>query len=583
MSFDTDTIEPMQTPAILPGNPVTLMTATGTRELKNSVAFKDVPFDRLVRPSLVVVLAHHSISQGPRGRQAKRVEDLLALAYQHRCNDVCRPRRFLLSHYLKSDKTNSTPTEGSVREQLEALLKKKVLSKFPQRLSDDRKKEIVSTWLDRFSNESMEQATCAVCSERLLLTQLSTCTLSDAQLGALRNENLKGLFDIQPGLDRFKGAILNPEGFAPTEDEPNALHICTSCEGHLADGLIPPLALANDNYHGHDNMPPRIKELFRNATSVELSLIARYRVRCTIHKFSAPPNSSPALAQRYMKGNTITFTNECDSLLNILPPSKEVIGETICVMFVGSVYPSPEELKRFTPILARRHVVYELLTWLKANNPFYKDVEISLQNLDALLPDDDAAVPIGISLRHIASEARDAEASTYVPTEAPAEGLETRDVPVASHGVIAQSIEGMSIQEITLRAIKHFKTGGGAYTIPHSKKPVSEYDNPGLFPCMFPHLFPYGIGGMEDSRRRRKISLQAHVKHLLNLSDTRFQMDPSFAFVAMNILQRRKTSQAARFKVGRSAYRRAAELLSSVEASTCQRLIDRSKTNGGYC
>lgn len=284
-----------------------------------------------------------------------------------------------------------------------------------------------------------------------------------------------------------------------------------------------------------------------------------------------------------MKGNTITFTNECDTLLNVLPPTSEVVGETICAMFVGSVYRSPEDLRRFTPILARRNVVYELLKWLKINNPFYKDVEISMENLDALLPNDDASVPVGISLRHIASTVKEAESSNYVPEDDGDDlGSEDIPIPVSSHGVLPGSIEGMSIPEIKLQAIKHWKSGGGAFTIPHSKSPVSEYDNPALFPCMFPHLFPCGIGGLEDKNRRTHVSIEAHVKHLLNLSDTRFQVDHSFAFVAMNILQCRKTSRASRFKVNRKAYKRAAELLSSVEASTFQRLVQRSQEAGGY-
>ena len=30
--------------------------------------------------------------------------------------------------------------------------------------------------------------------------------------------------------------------------------------------------------------------------------------------------------------------------------------------------------------------------------------------------------------------------------------------------------------------------------------PISEYNNPSLFPGMFPTLFPYGIGGFDDPR-----------------------------------------------------------------------------------
>lgn len=552
---------------------------TCTTETQGSVTFSDLPLLLLNGNSLALALTSHNVSRGlgHRNQRTRRVPDLLAIAQAHVCTAMCQTQRFVLSHDLSSPSEDSA---DDVRKRLEGLLTKRVLNKFPRKLSEDRKNEIVKAWLDRFSNASLEQVTCAVCSERLLRSQTKTQTLSDAQLSLLCNENIRTLFEPESSAQAvFNGAILNLAGHEPTEAEPHGLITCTSCSGHLAKMQLPPLALANDNYLGHAHLPPRIKELFAKATPVELSLIARYRVRCTIHKFSARDGDSAAFSQRYMKGNTITFTN---TLLNVLPPTSEVVGDTICVMFVGSVYPSPDDLKRFTPILARRHVVYELLQWLKKNNAFYKDVEISMKNLDALLPNSEASIPTGISLRHISSTVKEAESSGYVQEEQPDEEAVSAPVSVASHGVIASSIDGMSIPEIKLLAVKHWKSGGGAFTVPHSRAPVNEYDNPALFPCMFPHLFPFGIGGLEDKRRETKISIEAHVKHLLNLSDTRFQTDHSFAFVAMNILQRRKTSRASRFKINRRAYKRTAELLSSVEASTCQRLIQRSQEAGGY-
>ncbi|KIO18009.1 hypothetical protein M407DRAFT_43899, partial [Tulasnella calospora MUT 4182] len=99
---------------------------------------------------------------------------------------------------------------------------------------------------------------------------------------------------------------------------------------------------------------------------------------------------------------------------------------------------------------------------------------------------------------------------------------------------------------------------------------------------MFPHIFPFGVGGFENKERRVPLNMHAHVKHLLNLDNTLPQTDNSFSFVAMNILQRRATSKSARFKVKSASYDRAAELLSSVEASACDSVIERSKVSRGY-
>ena len=59
--------------------------------------------------------------------------------------------------------------------------------------------------------------------------------------------------------------------------------------------------------------------------------------------------------------------------------------------------------------------------------------------------------------------------------------------------------------------------------IPHDSKPMNEFFNPALFPMIYPTLYPYGLGGFEDSYHEVRVSLERHVKHLFNLSDRQFQ------------------------------------------------------------
>jgi hypothetical protein len=51
---------------------------------------------------------------------------------------------------------------------------------------------------------------------------------------------------------------------------------------------------------------------------------------------------------------------------------------------------------------------------------------------------------------------------------------------------------------------------------------INEYNNPILISCMFPPLFPFGIGVPEMANRVVKVSLQMHVKHLFNLVETKY-------------------------------------------------------------
>ena len=70
--------------------------------------------------------------------------------------------------------------------------------------------------------------------------------------------------------------------------------------------------------------------------------------------------------------------------------------------------------------------------------------------------------------------------------------------------------------------------------ISQSEKPVSTFNNPPLYPQMFPHLFPYGLGGIGNALHSGSLSSAAHKHWLLMYYDKRFQEDAGFIIVAFN-------------------------------------------------
>ncbi|XP_006463056.1 hypothetical protein AGABI2DRAFT_73333 [Agaricus bisporus var. bisporus H97] len=104
-------------------------------------------------------------------------------------------------------------------------------------------------------------------------------------------------------------------------------------------------------------------------------------------------------------------------------------------------------------------------------------------------------------------------------------------------------------------ALNHVKNKSGGYLqIHHEPEFVNEFNNPDLLPMMYLTLFPYGIGGQEDLSRPTLLSFQAHVKHLMHLSDRRFQEHYSFLFTVFNIIQRRKALLHTSLKVKQSSF-----------------------------
>lgn len=109
--------------------------------------------------------------------------------------------------------------------------------------------------------------------------------------------------------------------------------------------------------------------------------------------------------------------------------------------------------------------------------------------------------------------------------------------------------------EHPLAAIQHIKNKGGSFIqIPHDSKPMNEFNDPTLFPKMYPILFPYGLGSFKDCRHARFVGFKAHVTHLVSLSDKCFQEHHSFLFTAFNMIQRRTVLLHTNLKVKQSNF-----------------------------
>ena len=73
--------------------------------------------------------------------------------------------------------------------------------------------------------------------------------------------------------------------------------------------------------------------------------------------------------------------------------------------------------------------------------------------------------------------------------------------------------------------------------IHHGTAAINEYNNPDLFPGMFPTLFPFGIGGFDDKTRPAALTFQQQAQYYFNINDRSFRYHYSYMFVALNIWQ----------------------------------------------
>jgi hypothetical protein len=184
----------------------------------------------------------------------------------------------------------------------------------------------------------------------------------------------------------------------------------------------------------------------------------------------------------------------------------------------------------------------------------YRDIKINAECLQQL--EENPVLPFNIE--HVRETSANAAAtSRYDSSPEPDTFAKPRDGAVPLPSIIITDVDcHASSNELRATALRHVKKSEGGYIqIPHDCEPENEFRRDSLlFPLVYPTLFPYGIGGPNDSKRDVPRSLKHHVKHLLSLSDSRFQEHPSFSFTAFNILQRHETLLHASLKVNRQTW-----------------------------
>ncbi|KAF9462309.1 hypothetical protein BDZ94DRAFT_1166171 [Collybia nuda] len=250
-------------------------------------------------------------------------------------------------------------------------------------------------------------------------------------------------------------------------------------------------------------------------------MIALCRAKCWIVQLKErEADANLPFSQEAFRGYVITYPQNPQPIAQVLPPSIEDIVTPICVIFIGSSPPSKEWIcTKAKPLTVRADHVRAALIWLKAHNPLYNDIVINESVLSAI--ENGASLPFHVE--HIQPhESQDTLQSRYDSDDI-SQSVPQDNEKIPFDNVVIADVNGhASADELRAAALRHLHDQGGGYIqIPHGGSFVNEFKNTSLFPSMYPTLFPFGIGGLEDSSCPNKLSFQMHVKHLMNLADRR--------------------------------------------------------------
>ncbi|KIJ39977.1 hypothetical protein M422DRAFT_78746, partial [Sphaerobolus stellatus SS14] len=79
-------------------------------------------------------------------------------------------------------------------------------------------------------------------------------------------------------------------------------------------------------------------------------------------------------------------------------------------------------------------------------------------------------------------------------------GVAQGTCPFVVYGLTGENIDVHSKDEMVTSAIKYMELGGKSLGIGTANHLASIYNNPQLYPQAFPWLFPYGLGGIGNTR-----------------------------------------------------------------------------------
>ncbi|KAE8218866.1 hypothetical protein CF326_g9075, partial [Tilletia indica] len=286
-----------------------------------------------------------------------------------------------------------------------------------------------------------------------------------------------------------------------------------------------------------------------------------------------------------MKGHACSFPLNTISTATKLPWAVDADAPLVSCIIIGPRKPRTKDLRGVFKV--RREKVRALLHYLREHCKDYPQFPIDDHAFNSL-PEDD--VP-ELMMRHITYEVNNKVPSLF---DQETTGLDTHpaflgdaegedDDPrtfLEHHGLL--DVNGVSIpaHERTASALA-CATGGERpdLVIRYGSSFVQDYNNPDLFPGMFPTLFPWGTGGFE-SHRRTALSFDRQAKYLLDITEPDFRRHWSFIFVVANIKQRRAIHHSSRFMCRAQDFDRITTVMRDLTPATVKRVSEHLSRGG---
>ncbi|KAL0573044.1 hypothetical protein V5O48_008922 [Marasmius crinis-equi] len=224
--------------------------------------------------------------------------------------------------------------------------------------------------------------TCGCCGRRRLGVEVECVRLTRSDMWMLEPLRYSAVFpDFPWGVDEFAfessvldGFMLEREGIQSMGPSEAEVYLCEACFSDLKKERVPRYSYANHLYRG------RLPECFRDLTVGEEMICSRFKSTAYIYRLKGC--NSDDQAPLVMSGNCCAHELNTVSTANILPRTPADVRDLLTVVFIGSGKFDFSKMGANSVFRVRKRKVLEFLQWLSVHNPAYKDVTISLENLN---------------------------------------------------------------------------------------------------------------------------------------------------------------------------------------------------------
>lgn len=296
---------------------------------------------------------------------------------------------------------------------------------YPHIVDYETKKECMREFLKATGDDAVRRSVCVVCARELWHNEGKELPIEQLPTNLLtpRSEHKAYTKDLVDGKLLLSSHIRIRSGNVKCKREegdskPERVGwVCNLCRASMERGKRPPLSLSNEMWIGD---PP---EELCDLTFTEEILIARAYPRCYVFKMFPKMNRygiAPESLQRGMRGNVTSYHANINSIAdmvegNIMPKPLSILPHLIAVCFIG-VGKLPKDWIKKT-FAVRRDKLRRALLWLKNNNRFYENIEITEERLQNV-PEDDVPIEIEKTIREINNtDEVERERAGYVPDE----------------------------------------------------------------------------------------------------------------------------------------------------------------------